>query len=222
MPAFVFLCVANLILMRDPGALYQILFPLLLVTALDLILPLAYGALAAWTVRMPLGRLLRAQFPTYLLALATASSSAAFSSNVDVCKNRLGIDERLVNLGVPFGQVLFMPGSLTTLIVLSLFMADHHGIPMTPQWIITLLVISTILAVATPPIPGGGISGTLILFTQLGIPVSGMAICATVLTFTDYTITACNIACLQQELLISAKKQGLLKTDQRRPENPGA
>ena len=37
-----------------------------------------------------------------------------------------------------------------------------------------------------------------------------MSVCLSILIFADYTITACNIACLQHELLVSAKKQGML------------
>ena len=215
LPFYVFLCITNLILTSDKAALYGIAVPFLLVVLLDILLPLAYGCYASLKVGIPLKKLLTDQFPTYLLALTTASSAAAFHSNAECCRKKLHIDEKLVNIGVPFGQVLFKTGSLTTLIILALFMAKQYAVPMTPGWILTLLVMASILAVATPPIPGGGISATLVLFTQLGIPASCMAICATILTFTDYTVTACSIACLQQELLITARKTGMVQDDLR-------
>lgn len=210
LPALVFFCVLNLFLASDADVLSQILFPLLVTSVFSILIPLCYFLYCSLTVHIPIRSLIRSMLPTYIIALTTASSAAAFSSNVECCKKDLKIDSKLVNFGVPFGQVIFMPGSIIVMIVAALFMGTQYGTAMSPQWIIMLLIMAPILAVATPPIPGGDIPSTLILFSQLGIPVSAIALCATILTFADYIDTACSINCLQQELMISAKKLDML------------
>ena len=80
----------------------------------------------------------------------------------------------------------------------------------TPIWIVTSIFVSGILAAATPPIPGGAMSCYTILFTQLGIPVEGIALAISIDLLMDYFITAANITCLQMELVVDAKKLGIL------------
>ena len=46
-------------------------------------------------------------FSTFIIALSTASSSAAFADNKRTCTEELGISQRLANFGVPFGQLLY-------------------------------------------------------------------------------------------------------------------
>jgi len=143
--------------------------------------------------------------------MTTASSAAAFSTNVECCEKKLNIDEKLIRFGVPFGQVLFMPGASILFLILPLYMAKQYGVLMTPAWIVTMLVVTAIMSMAAPPIPGGALSCIMILFSQLGIPSSCMALCAAILPLMDYPSTACNICCLQQELLVCGKKLGMVK-----------
>lgn len=214
LPAFIFLCITNLILTSDISELYQIMSPLILTIIMTFLLVLIYGLYASIKVKIPFDYLIRSQFKTFFTALTTASSAAAFAYNVECCEKKLHIDDKLIRFGVPFGQVLFMPGVAIEYTVLPLFMAKLYGVTITPSWIITLVIIATILSVAQPPIPGGALSSISIILSQLNIPIAAVGMCATVLTFGDYCTTACNVTVLQQELLISAKKLGLLKNKQ--------
>ena len=206
LPLYVFLSLANLIISSNLQEIARIMLPFVLIVAACLVVPVLYGLYTSLKVGMPFKELVRSQLPSYLVALTTASSAAAFSSNVECCEKKLHIDPKLVRFGIPFGQVLFMPDSVFLFMILSLFMAKQYGVPMTPAWFVSLIVVTAVLAAATPPIPGGTLTSAVFLFTQLGIPASAVALCAAVMTFSDYVGTACNIACLQQELLLTAKK----------------
>ena len=92
----------------------------------------------------------------------------------------------------------------------SLCIGQSFGTEITIVWIITSIITSTILAIATPPIPGGGLSCYTILFTQLGIPSAGIALVISIELLMDAFLTACNLAFLQTELVLSAKKLNLL------------
>ena len=211
LPTYIFLSVTNLTITSDPAELSRLLLPVLLSTGLCLAFILLHGAYTSLKVNIPLRELLKAQLQTFLVAFSTASSAAAFATNVECCEEELHIDRMLVRFGVPFGQVLFKPGFIVSFVVLTLYMAKQTGVAITPVWILTMLIVVSILAIAAPAIPGGMLTCALVLFAQMNIPESCLAISATVLTFADYACTACNICSLQQELLICAKELELLK-----------
>lgn len=218
LPTYIFLSVSNLIITSDLAELSQLLLPVMVITGMCLLMPVIHGFYTSLKVDIPLRELLRSQMQTFIVSFSTASSAAAFGTNVECCEKKLHIDEKLIRFGVPFGQVLFKPGLVITFIVLSLYMAKQNNIPITPSWVVTMLIVVSILAVAAPAIPGGMLSCALVLFTQLNIPASCLAISATVLTFSDYACTASNIVCLQQEILICAKKLGFLKHEWKKEE----
>ena len=218
LPTYIFLSISNLIITSDPAELSQILLPVLLSTALSLVVALLHSIYTSVKVGLPLCELLKCQLQTFLVAFSTASSAATFGTNVECCENRLHIDTKLVRFGVPFGQVLFKPGFVTTFVILTPYMAKQYNVPITPVWIVTMLIVASILAIAAPAIPGGMLTCALVLFTQLNIPEACLALSATVLTFSDYACTACSLVCLQQSLLICAKKLGLLKHEWKKTE----
>lgn len=75
--------------------------------------------------------LLKKAWPTLVIALTTASSAAAFNTNVNDANMELGIDRKLVEFGIPIGQVLFMPGLFATLFVVETCLAESCGITIT-------------------------------------------------------------------------------------------
>ena len=103
-----------------------------------------------------------------------------------------------------------MPSGAIQFFIISLCTGQSFGTEITIVWIIISIITSTILAIATPPIPGGGLSCYTILFTQLGIPSAGIALVISIDLLMDAFLTACNLAFLQTELVLSAKKLNLL------------
>ena len=81
-----------------------------------------------------------------------------------------------------------MPGVAIQFFIVSLCIGQSFGTEITIIWIITSIITSTILTIATPPIPGGGLSCYTILFTQLGIPSAGIAIVRIVLVIMEVMI----------------------------------
>lgn len=156
---------------------------------------------------------LRKVMPTFLIGLTTASSAAAMSGVMDTCKKQYGIDEKIVNFGVPLGQILFGIGSVMDFMVLSFCMAEVCDVAVTPVWLVMAVVTSVILTVATPPIAGGGVALCTILFTQLGIPSEGLAIAVAIDVIADFLVTATNVFCRQSELILLAGKLDRMDTD---------
>ena len=161
--------------------------------------------------------LLHKVLPTFLIGLTTASSTAAFSKNISQCR-KLGIDKSLVNFSVPLGQVIYMPTAMLLYIDICFNMAAMYAIPITPLYLFNALLLSILLSIAIPPIPGADVTIFALLFTQMGIPASALAVLLPINMILDFTDTALNLICLQCELVQVAAGADMLDRDRMRAE----
>lgn len=187
-----------------PIAVY-ILFILLLLGAV-----LVYVA-AKEKVSLPV--LVRKMFPTFLITLTTASSSAAYGTNMNCCEEKLGISSCITNFGLPLGIVLYMPGTAINYLIVGMYMAVCYQVEINLSWLLIAVVITSILAIATPPIPGGGHTCYTVMFLQLGIPEEALALTMTLDLIFDFISTAASQTFLQAELILQADKLGFIKKE---------
>lgn len=207
---FVFVSLLSLMLSDAASNLGGVVKGLLLGMAACVAWPLFYALWACLRLRVSFPLVLRKLLPTYLIALSTASSSAALSSNLETCERRLGISGRIVHFAVPLGQVMFKTGGAVGFFVLALGLAEFYGVAMPLSWIVTGVLTAGLLAIAAPPVPGGSLTCYTVLLAQLGIPdeAIGLAVAGNVIL--DFFMTSCGISCLQSELMLSANRLGML------------
>lgn len=157
--------------------------------------------------------LARKGLPTLLIALTTASSAAAFGTNVKICDEKYGLDNTVTSFGLPLGMVTFKPTTALSFTIIPLFFAETYGISISPTWLILLFFSAGILGLATPPIPGGALTAYTVLFTQLGIPAEALAIALACDTLIDFISTGGDQYLIPFALINQAKKLGLVDTD---------
>ena len=145
--------------------------------------------------------LIRKSLPAFLIALTSASSAAAFGTNVETCKKRYGIDPSLVSFGVPLGIVIHKPIAAAYNLIIVLYFASVYHVQCTPAWLVLAVFVCVVVAVSTPPIPGGGAAAYAILFMQLGIPQDALAVALTLDIIGDFLITAFEMFGLQMALI---------------------
>jgi len=218
-PAIIFLSLFNMILIGDFTLLFEAYKAPLLIAVGCVGMMTFYLAKNVVFQKVKPGVLLKKLMPTFLIALTTASSSAAFSTNMECCERELGIDRKMVNFGVPLGQIIFGAGSAVEYVVLSLCMAELYGVQIVPVWLIMMIITCVILTVATPPVPGGGVALCTILFTQMGIPMEALVISVAVDVIMDFLLTATDLFCLQNQLVSIAGAVNMLDTDTLRSDN---
>lgn len=80
-------------------------------------------------------------------------------------------------------------------------MAEIYGVTVSPVWLATACLITIVLAVAAPPIPGGALTCYTILFVQLKIPMEAVAVTIALNVILEFITTAVNLFCLQAELV---------------------
>ncbi len=209
-PLFVFGSVLNLMMGSDFSLFlhtYKLLPAMLLG---DIVIMAIYLVLVSVRRRVKAGILLKKMFPTFFIALTTASSSAAFGANMECCEKDLGIDKKIVNFGVPLGQVIFMPGVSAMFLAVGFCMAEIYGVTVSPVWMATAFLIAIVLAVAAPPIPGGALTCYTILFVQLKIPMEAIAVTIALNVILEFFTTAADLFCLQTELVELAASLDML------------
>lgn len=144
--------------------------------------------------------------PTMVIAASTNSSSAAFLTNTETCRKELGIDSSLVDFGVPFGQVVCKVGIASIMACVSVCLASYYNINVTPVWYAVAVIGLTLISIAIPPIPGGGLASYSVLFALLGIPAEGLAVAIPIEMIMEYPSTAVDLATAQIILVRTADK----------------
>ncbi len=152
--------------------------------------------------------LIRKCLPAFLVALTSASSAAAFGTNVETCEKQYGIDASLVSFGVPLGIVVHKPSSSVYNLIIVMYFASVYHVQCTPVWLLLAVFLCIVLSVAVPPIPGGGAAVYTILFLQMGIPEAALAVALTLDIITDFAITAFDTLTLQMALINVSSKLG--------------
>ena len=136
-----------------------------------------------------------------LIAFATCSSAAALPSGSDDCVKRLGISPKLAGIGLPLGQVLYRPTVALEDICMCFCFASACGVPISLQWALRLLVISIMMSIALPPVPGAGPACFGILLAQAGIPMEMLAVALAIDFILDRIATSSKFAVLEMDLL---------------------
>ncbi len=148
--------------------------------------------------------------PTLLIAITTASSAAAFGTNMKACRSEYGIDDKIASFGIPLGMVTFKPTTAIDYIVMALFFAEVYETEASVSWYIICIFTASILAIATPPIPGGAMTAYTVLFAQLGIPAEALAIALACDTLFDFVATGGDQFLLPMTLLNQGSRMGLV------------
>ena len=217
-PFVIFLVIVNLIWSGDLAILSSIWQLLLIFLGAAAVTAAAFLLSVSIRYKVRPLTLLRKNSGTFLIALATASSAAAFSSNMSTCEKKLGVESSLCSFGIPLGMVIHKPFTAIYNLLLIFYFASRYGVACSATWIILAVVVSAIVAVATPPIPGGGAVAYAILFAQMGIPAEAMAVALTIDMLTDFAITAFEMFTIPFSLIHTAGRLGMIDPDTLRTE----
>lgn len=166
--------------------------------------------------------LVKKSIPTVLIAFTTASSAAAFGSNVSTCEKQFGIDQSLIRFGIPLGMVMHRPITAIYNTLLIFFFANRFGVSCSIGWICVAVFISAIVSIATPPIPGGGAIAYSVMFSQMGIPEAALAVALAIDLIMDFVITAMEMYVLPLALINISAGLGLIDEDTLRSASPQA
>lgn len=147
---------------------------------------------------------------TFMVAFTTASSAATFGTAMQCCERKLGLGKYLTNFGLPLGMVFYVPATSSYFLVICFYMAKCYEISVSAAWILMAVLVTVILAIATPPIPGGALACYTVMFAQLGIPTEGLVVAMAVDVLFDFIATAVNMVLIEAELVLQGRNLNML------------
>jgi Na+/H+-dicarboxylate symporter len=147
---------------------------------------------------------------TLLFAFSTASSNAAIPVNMEAAETRLGVDNSVASFVIPFGATINMNGTAIMQGVATVFIANAYAIDLTFVDYLTVISMSILASIGTAGVPGVGLIMLAMVFTQVGLPVEGIALIIGVDRLLDMLRTAVNVTGDAATTCVVAKSEGKL------------
>lgn len=209
-PFFVFVTLVNSIWTSNLPVLLAAWKSWVITTGMQLVVILVLMLSVKRKYGPKLSVLIKKVAKTFLIGLGTNACVASIAENYNACENKLGIDPKVFSFGIPVGTTIFKPATAVRLVFLCYFMAGSQAVSISPTWVVMLVLMSVILSVATPAIPGGTLMLCPMLFLQMGMPSALVGQMLATDIFFDCICTACNQVSVQFVLINHAGSMGLL------------
>lgn len=210
LPLFVYLGLSDLILSKrfeNISKVSLIIFITLLGAAIVIGITIVRTlVMTRWSMK----RIFSAQLPSLMINLTTSSQVSALPESIKCCKEKFGIDSKLVDFGLPLGIVIYMPNGAIMLGSMAWVLTVMSNGPVDPITVFKIALVATIIAIAAPPIPGSAFAVMPILFSVCGTDLSMMPLAVIVASTVGYLLPAMNGYCLQLELLMTAWKSDMI------------
>jgi Na+/H+-dicarboxylate symporter len=131
-----------------------------------------------------------------LVAFSTSSSNATLPVSIEVAEKNLGIPLQVASFVLPLGATLNLNGGAVYKAITGVFVAQVYGIPLGVEGCVTIVVASTLAAIAGVGVPGSSLVTTLIVLQAIGLgphAVSGIALVLGVDRILDMLRTTVNV-----------------------------
>ena len=144
-----------------------------------------------------------------LMTLSTTSSAATLPTTIRVSTEDLGAPESISTFTLPLGCTINMCGGACSFCCLSLFVADFYSLDLPLTRLAAMAVAATLINMAAPGIPGGGIVLMTSYLTIFGLPIDLIGPIAAFYRLLDMAFTTINVEGDIAANLIISKSEGL-------------
>jgi len=195
-PYAVFILIASAVARFGVGLLRGLLLYSLLVIAGEAIHGFGVLMLVLRLAGVKVRSFWRHVAPGPLVAFSTASSNAALPVSLEVAQKNLGASNEVASFVLPVGATLNMNGSALYKGVTVAFIAQVYGVGLGPAEYLTIILTSTMAAVAGVGVPGSSLVTTLIVLGAVGMgpqAAAGIALVVGLDRFLDMFRTGVNV-----------------------------
>ena len=214
LPLFVGLSMASTALTTDlTGLLHYAKAAVLLALFLAAVTAVQFW-LTARRLRLPGRKLWAILKPSFMVQLASASSSAAFTESYEACERGFGIDRKLVRFALPIGTVMHKPLIAAEFIFLIAAAQGASGGSLNTGSMLMLMLLAFLLSVAYPPVSGGEITCYTMLLLQMGMDPGLLAVACTLSSLFDTLEAPGNTLCTELQLAMAAQRHGMIREKQ--------
>ncbi len=143
-----------------------------------------------------------------LVTLSTTSSAATLPTTINVSMDDLGAPEGVSKFTLPLGCTINMCGGACSFCCLAVFVSDFYSINLPLGTIVFLIFVATLINMAAPGIPGGGVVLGASFLSILGLPMDLMGPISGFYRLLDMAFTTINVEGDVAANLIIAKSIG--------------
>lgn len=144
-----------------------------------------------------------------LVAFTTCSSAATLPANL-LAARRLGAPKNIASFTIPLGTTLNMDGAAIYLGIAAVFVSQVFGIELSMSQQMTILLMAVLASIGSVGVPGSALIVMTMVFTQVGIPMEGIALVAGVDRVLDMARTTLNVMGDATGAVVVSKSEGEL------------
>ena len=128
-----------------------------------------------------------------LMTMSTTSSAATLPTTIRVSTEDLGAPASISDFTLPLGCTINMCGGACSFCCISLFVADFYSLDLPLGKLAAMAVVATLINMAAPGIPGGGIVLMTSYLTIFGLPIDLIGPVAAFYRLLDMAFTTINV-----------------------------
>src|SRR5437773_1153739 len=162
---------------------------------------------------VPLRRFATAVAPAQVIALGSRSSSAALPAMIESARDVLHLPAPIISFVLPAAVAIFRVSVPISFVLGALFLGKLYGVQLDAAQIATLTVLSVLLSLSVPPVPSGSLFLMAPVFSELGIPVEGVAILIAIDVIPDLLKTATIVTAHMASAVVVARVTRIAGTD---------
>ena len=147
-----------------------------------------------------------------LMTLSTTSSAATLPTTIKVSTEDLGAPEAISNFTLPLGCTINMCGGACSFCCLALFVSDFYSLDLPLTQFAAMAVAATLINMAAPGIPGGGIVLMTSFLTMFSMPLDLIGPIAAFYRLLDMAFTTINVeGDVAANMIIAKSEENMLK-----------
>ena len=147
-----------------------------------------------------------------LMTLSTTSSAATLPTTIRVSTEDLGVPAEISDFTLPLGCTIIMCGGACSFCCLAIFVSDFYDLNIPLAQFAAMAIIATLINMAAPGIPGGGIVLMTSFLTIFNLPIDLIGPIAAFYRLLDMAFTTINVeGDIAANLIIAKSEESMLK-----------
>jgi Na+/H+-dicarboxylate symporter len=118
---------------------------------------------------------------------------ATLPLTIKTCNEQFNVPSKVTNIVVPLGCTIHMCGGAVSFALLGIFNMQLFNIALTPVLFLQLLLFATIINMAAPGIPNGGIVIGATYLSIFGVPLEFIGFYSGIYKLLDMSYTTLNV-----------------------------
>lgn len=147
------------------------------------------------------------------MTMSTTSSAATLPTTLKVSIEDLGAPEAISKFTLPLGCTINMCGGACSFCCLAIFVSDFYSLDIPLAKLAAMAAVATLINMAAPGIPGGGIVLMTSFLTIFELPIDIIGPIAAFYRLLDMAFTTINVeGDVAANLLIAKSEEGVVKS----------